>query len=355
MKVGLAIRIAYYLRLMIEPDPALSPIEQEERRRVFWSFYVLDKLISCGRERPPAIVDEDCKLQLPCDETAFTDGRQQESPTLDELASESSSPASLSSTSTFALLVLMCSTFGKCAQYCLQEHKYSTQRTPWDPRSQFSSIYWTLLQLESNFGLGEPLVERIQRDMVVNGTIYQHKAGPLVYAHSLFHLCQCLLHHPFLLRQRLAKLEGKAPLSFLTRALDSCKSHALSLTALIRDVKGIGFRTSASFYGYFNFLPGTIHALFMHSDDKSSRDAAGEAFASCVQNLQELSQHWKHASLMVGSPYVLQQLVVFTLINLVYVTREIQGEQCTVQPTSQSILPRRATISIRYCDVVGIC
>ena len=305
LKVGLAIRIAYYLRLMIEPDPSLSPIEQEEQRRVFWSFYILDKLISCGRERPPAIVDEDCKLQLPSDEPAFIDGQQQQSPTLDQLASESSSPASLSSASTFALLVLMSSTFGQCAQYTLQEHKYPTQGTPWDPRSQFSNIYWTLLQLESNYGLGEPLIQKMQEEFTVNGTIHQQKAGPLVYAHALFHLCQCLLHHPFLLRQRLAKLEGKAPLSFLRRALDSCKSHALSLTTLIKDVKSVGFRTTASFYGYLNFLPGTIHALFLHSDDKSSKDAAETAFGSCLQNLYELSQYWRHAGLMVSpSPFV---------------------------------------------------
>jgi hypothetical protein len=286
---------------MIEPDPSLSPIKQEERRRVFWSFYLLDKLISCGRERPPAILDEDCKLQMPSDESAFVDGRQQQSPTLDQLASESSSPASLSSASTFALLVLMSSTFGKCAQYTLQEHKYPTQGTPWDPRSQFSSIYWTLLQLESNYGLGEPLIQKMQEEFVIDGMIHQQKAGPLVYAHALFHLCQCLLHHPFLLRQRLAKLEGKAPLSFLARALDSCKSHALALTNLIKDVKSIGFKTTASFYGYLNFLPGSIHALFLHSDDKSTRDAAETAFTSCLQNLHELSQHWRHAELMVSS------------------------------------------------------
>ncbi len=284
---------------MIEPDPSLSPVEQEERRRVFWSFYVLDKLISCGRERPPAILDEDCKLRLPSDESSFVEGRLQVSPTLDDLASDRSPTTALSSKCTFALLVLMSSAFGKCAQYTLQEHKFPTQGTPWDPKSQFSTIYWTLLQLESNYGFGEPLIGRIQQDLTTNGLIDQQKAGPLVYAHALFHLCQCLLHHPFLLRQRLAKLETKAPLSFLTRAVDSCKSHALLLTNLINGVKSIGFRTTASFYGYYNFLPGTIHALFLNSEDNTSRDIAEKAFSSCVHNLHELSQYWKHASLMV--------------------------------------------------------
>ena len=299
IKVGLAIRIAYYLRLMIEPDPSFSPIEQEERRRVFWSFYVLDKLISCGRERPPAMLDEDCKLQLPGDERSFRDGSRQQSPTLDQFASESSSTPSLLPGNTFALLVLMSSVFGKCAQYTLQEHKYPTQGTPWDPRSPFSSIYCTLLQMESDFGLGDPLTGKIQQDFVTDGVVNQQATGPLVYAHCLFHLCQCLLHHPFLLRQRLAKLKVRAPASFLIRVVDSCKAHAIALTNLLEEVKSAGFKTIASFYGYYNYLPGTIHALFLNSEDIATREAAENAYAACLRNLHELSYHWKHAELMV--------------------------------------------------------
>jgi hypothetical protein len=57
MKIGLAVRIAQDLRLMHEPDASMNYIEQEERRRVFWSVYLLDKLISCGRARSPAILN----------------------------------------------------------------------------------------------------------------------------------------------------------------------------------------------------------------------------------------------------------------------------------------------------------
>ena len=62
IKVGLAIRLAQDFRLMVEPDSDLPLIQQEERRRVFWSFYLCDKLISCGRERPAALADDQCKL-----------------------------------------------------------------------------------------------------------------------------------------------------------------------------------------------------------------------------------------------------------------------------------------------------
>lgn len=59
MKIGLAVRIAQDLRLMYEPDASsnMNDVEREEHRRVFWSVYLLDKLVSCGRARPPAVLN----------------------------------------------------------------------------------------------------------------------------------------------------------------------------------------------------------------------------------------------------------------------------------------------------------
>ena len=68
---------------MLESDPDLPPIQQEERKRVFWSFYIADKLISYGHERPPAVLDGSCKIQLPCDELAFRAGQYHPTPRLD--------------------------------------------------------------------------------------------------------------------------------------------------------------------------------------------------------------------------------------------------------------------------------
>jgi Fungal specific transcription factor domain len=64
----MAVRIAQDLRFIIDTATDLSYADQGERRRVFWSVYLFDCLVSCGRGRPPAILDASCQLQLPCDE-----------------------------------------------------------------------------------------------------------------------------------------------------------------------------------------------------------------------------------------------------------------------------------------------
>lgn len=82
LKIGLAVRIAQDLQLMKEPKATLPAIEQEERRRAFWSIFLLDRLVSCGQGRPPAISDEDCLVQLPCDQRTFRNGLLKETVTL---------------------------------------------------------------------------------------------------------------------------------------------------------------------------------------------------------------------------------------------------------------------------------
>ena len=294
---------------MMEPDPSLPPIQQEERQRVFWSFYIADKLISCGRERPAAILDEHCKVQLPCDEVAFRAGQHQLTATLDQLTSEVPS-AAISSLSTFALTTVMASTLGRCAQYTLGEqenHGPGGQYASWNPKSKFSAIRSTLLQLESDFCLGESLTDKIRRNFTgIDGTIDQHRGAPLVFGHALFYLCQCLLCHPFSLKQRLENIGAKAPVSFIVQALDGCRAAAMSLSKLMDDVKRLGCHALSThydpFYGYCTMVAGTIHALFLHSNDRHVVDASRVSFESSMHNLEELSLYWKSSNLMVCLP-----------------------------------------------------
>ena len=291
---------------MLEADPELPSIQQEERRRVFWSFYIADKLISCGRERPPAILDGNCKFQLPCDELAFRAGQYQKTPCLDEVTSEDTN-AALKSLSPFALTTVMASVLGRCAQYTLGEHENHSQGgpcPPWSPKSKFSTIHSTLLQLESNFSLGESLTAKIRRDFTgVEGTIDQHRGAPLVFCHALFHLCQCLLYPPFLLRQRLMTIKAKAPLSFVAQAFDGCKATATSLSKLMDEVKLLGCETLTTyydpFYGYCTMVAGTVHALFSHSSDPHVVDTSQKSLETSMRNLEELSLYWKSSSHMV--------------------------------------------------------
>lgn len=289
----------------MEPDKELGPIQQEERRRVFWSFFLCDKMISCGRERPPVINDHQCKLQLPADENEWRAGHYGVTPTLDKLTDDNAESA-LHNLSPFAIATVMASLLGRCAQYALGEQEEQTpggKTLPWNPRSKYSSIHSALLQLESELALNESLSQKItQMFTSADGTLDHHSAAPLMLAHALFFLCQCLLYHPFLIKQRLVRLGQKTPQSFLTQTFNSCRSAANSLSRLMDDVKSLCCETLTPFYdpfyGYCTMVAGTIHSMFMNSNDQLVVETANRSFESSLQNLRELSYYWKSCGLM---------------------------------------------------------
>ncbi|KAK4631360.1 hypothetical protein CLAFUW4_02429 [Fulvia fulva] len=93
VKFSLTIRFAQGLRLNEEPDEDLPGIEQEERRRTYWSVYLLDTLISIGPSRPPSISNPDCPVRLPCQEDLFCNGPASETePTLGAVIDDPTAP-----------------------------------------------------------------------------------------------------------------------------------------------------------------------------------------------------------------------------------------------------------------------
>ncbi|RSL97506.1 hypothetical protein CEP52_010836 [Fusarium oligoseptatum] len=138
VKVGLAVRIAQDCGLMLENATHLSYAEQEERRRVFWSVYLLDRLVSCGRGRPPAIVDASCHVQLPCGESIWREGLWAKTQSLDEMTNRTLSVSQRQCP--LAQVIAISQILGRCAQYVLQDFNIRGPYPPWDPGSDFAGI-----------------------------------------------------------------------------------------------------------------------------------------------------------------------------------------------------------------------
>lgn len=290
--------MAQYYHLNVEPDPAGDPVVKEERRRVFWSLYLLDKLISCSRERAPTIQDGDCKLQMPSNDCAFRDGVEQRTPELKTLTGDSPKVTSLSSPSHFSLVILMAATLNRVAQYALRDPDDNPHVVPWSHTSDYAAFDSTLLQLELNFNMNTPLETVLLQTCMSDGVIDQQLAGPLVYARSLFHLARCLLHHPFLLQQRLSKVSSKLPPDFLNKAWETSRSHAKAVV-MLQNARNHGYVVLSSFYAYCTMVAGSIHSIFVYDSDDEVRKSSLEQYEASLQILHKLSHYWKSAGRMV--------------------------------------------------------
>lgn len=60
----------------VEPASSEAWIDEEMRRRTFWSCFIMDRYLSSGKYRPAMLAAEDVRLQLPCGERAWVFGER---------------------------------------------------------------------------------------------------------------------------------------------------------------------------------------------------------------------------------------------------------------------------------------
>lgn len=295
VKFGVSIRFAQALQLGKEPDARLSTSEAEERRCTFWSIYVLDRLASCGRHRPPILLDGDCTLRLPVVVISRGSVVPTDAPTLTDVHSIPDCRV-LQSSDHFALVVFMVSVFGDVVKWTF-EHTTPEKHLPWSTASEYSRISGLLYSYES---YAEDLHGNLSYRQTLNtNDIPNIQSCHFVYAHVLYHVNQCLLHHPFLIRRQLRARNVKVPPSFLRTAIEKSKEHAIRLSTILTTLRLQGLRTFPSFYGYAATLAGFIHRLRYTDPNCYDSLAALGDWEACVQFLDQEPAIWDSYKRMV--------------------------------------------------------
>ena len=300
LKLGFALRLAALHGLQKEPDANMPHPLREERRRTFWSLYLQDRLISLSKDRYSTIRDESITVRLPCSEQAFCNGDDEEDdvPRLNCFSGDNIDMTTAAKCCPLALIPVMASMLDRVSRFALQKTDIQNAAPPWSPASPLTAISSTLLELEHLLGMNEPTNVGLQKKCSVNGVLDHHLAGSFIYAKALFHLSQCLLYHPFLLDQKLRKLEQNVPPSFMKMAWESCRSHAIKLTDL-EAVREHNLSALTSLYGYCAMVAGTIHVFSMTSENEVIKKEGEKYYLGAHAFLEELAVYWKHASLMV--------------------------------------------------------
>ncbi len=104
MYAGIAARMAQVYRATktSEPDAKAttnSPVLSEVEIRTMWTYFAIDKLLSCGRQRPAMMKPEDIEVRMPQSEEAFVFGAEpREALSFEDLMRDSSLRKRTSST-----------------------------------------------------------------------------------------------------------------------------------------------------------------------------------------------------------------------------------------------------------------
>ncbi|KAG9775428.1 hypothetical protein KCU88_g5098, partial [Aureobasidium melanogenum] len=225
VKTGLSVRFAQSLRLTADPLPDLTPEQQEERILTF-----------C-----------DCFVRLPSDSTNTEVEPGSTSLTLQTLQdlSDNETAASLS---LFSHTILMASALGRIERFSLQKSDSRGSYQLWHDRSEYSKIYSLLLNFETYSDVNlVPFSEALDRWYSTDGVIDQRRAGHFIFSAILYNMNQCLLHHPFLLRNHVKDYKRRVPTTFIKHALRRGLEHARLLTLALRVIQQKDL-SLASFY-----------------------------------------------------------------------------------------------------------
>ncbi|KAJ4152143.1 hypothetical protein NW765_017652 [Fusarium oxysporum] len=294
LKIGLATRICQDLHLTKEPDRFNHASVDDEQRRTFWSIYLLDKLVSCGKDRRPVILDEDCHVSLEMKSSSAPSSSESMPSTLrGYLRSDAiQKPGSLSE---FSLTILAASVLCKCARTML--HDLDVERClPWEFTSEFNAANSLLLLIESRL-FDEEQTTHIDSVAHQDGASGEKPSEHVVFARCMFHLCYCLLNHPFLLRMRLKRPPvSKPPANFIATAFRRGLDHACQLVDILLKACAAGAHVSTSFYAYCACLAGSIIILHLEAESPNNGRDLDAACEQCFWFLNYLEPRWDHAT-----------------------------------------------------------
>lgn len=292
-------RFAQTLQLTDEPSEDLTDEQRAERTLTFWSVYLLDRLASCGTNRPPTIADSDFTARLPSASATLGVNSEIDAPSLQNMQ-DLPDPDATSNLSHFAHLLLMASALGRIGRFCLLKHGSGEVWPLWHERSEYTKLSCLLMSFESySDSAYVPLHKALEQWYTPAGFVDQQRAGHFTFSAILYNMNHCLLHHPFLLRNHLRFCKTRVPPSFLKQALQRGREHAQQLTVALHAIQKKGV-SLASFYAYACTVAGTIHKLYMHHEDPKISDTASRLFECSVEFLQYGKKVWKHYPRMVS-------------------------------------------------------
>lgn len=300
MHSSLAISLAHNAELTSESRQALSDIVREERRRCFWSLFLLKRLHGADF----GVLD-------------FTG--EENFPWYPESTGKPSKAdlANMSAHQTLDRGIISCEI--QLSEIWFKITKYARRRgkpsnlPPWSPQSEYAVIMAQQMESETRM----PHVHRFRPAEFSKKSVEELQAnrtywGPWIFVQFIYHTNLCLLNHPLLLSLRLRSIKSEIPEMFLQSTSDLISSHASWITHLIAMLEAKAFKVTDPFLAHCAAIVATIY--LQESFVAESRDEKMDNFAKCLKFVQGFVE-WPHVIRMAEKLQRLHQSVSSAYTN----------------------------------------
>lgn len=262
----------------------------EERRRITWAFFMLDRTYGASRGYSICLADKYFSLAFP-------------SPDLEESSPSSShiepeSEAEVVENSILACLIRLFALWGKATEYVFDSTDEKAL-SPWQSGSAFAVLESEWMQFETQF-------PNAHRYLNVESELRAGKESrnglylpTWLCVQFLLHSIQCMLHHPFVIMIKLRHINGNLSSTFLQKSFESSLLHSRWIARLIKEMSDAGSRPYDPFLAYLAAIAATIQLEHTVSSNPEVARLVTKEFQILTDFMKHVSVHWANIRVLV--------------------------------------------------------
>ncbi|KAM3088829.1 hypothetical protein ACMFMG_000456 [Clarireedia jacksonii] len=291
---SLAMSLAHNAGLTTECRIRLSDTAHEERRRCFWSLFLLKRLhgaefsvIDFAGEDSFPWYPETTGRPLSPEEFYNGDTPDVSSP---EFATPDTQDKGI-----VAYAIQLSEVWFKITRYARRRGTPSTL-PPWSPQSDYALIMAQQMDFETRTSQvhrfkSAKFSQRTTEDLHANRDYW----GPWLFIQFLYHTNLCLLNNPLLLSLRLKNIKSQIPEIFLQQVSDLVSSHARWIIRYIDMLEAKSFKVSDPFLAHCVAIIATIYLQESFAEDPVVRQQKRDSFDKCLKFIRGFKE-WPHVT-----------------------------------------------------------
>jgi penicillin-binding protein-related factor A (putative recombinase) len=271
----------------------ISDHEKEERRRCFWSLFLLKKLH--GADFLILDFSEDDLPPYPRTIGTQPDVGDELPSTAEPLDGESADKGIV------AYAIQLTEVWFNITRYARRRGKPTTI-PPWSSESEYSRILAQQMEFETKM----PYHHRFKPAKFSEHPVEHLNSnrgywGPWLFIQFLYHTNLCLLNHPLLISLRLKNFKCVIPEIFLQHTSDLISSHASWIINFIDMLEAKSFKATDPFLGHCVAIVATIYLQESFVDDPITRQERQDSFEKCLRFIRGFGEQWPHVGRIVSN------------------------------------------------------
>ncbi|TGJ86168.1 hypothetical protein E0Z10_g2606 [Xylaria hypoxylon] len=286
-----------------------SPILSEVEIRTMWSYFAIDKLLSCGKQRPAMMKPEDIEVRMPQSEEDFAFGSEpREALSFEDLVRDTSLGRRTSSSGFhFCIIVRGLDIWHQIHSWIVDGGRRQPQMTqpdncPWNPTSQWAKIKEKLLRWRED---QDPRLKYPENKVATH--VHFRQGEVFAYINLLYYLCVIFMCREYIPLLPIAEREPRgpidppfyseeAPLGWWRQNTDELFEAAAQISYIMRDLNSLDITLHTPFTGLCVFTAAFVNryvVTFPHMHRLGEHELRKQLAAENLVDLEKIAKLWK--------------------------------------------------------------